>query len=371
MQTRASSPDGNNIKSCILIDYYLYNSINSANFVSENEKPSDTMLDFSRFNSLFSVVNYFTSKEVCRKFLKEQRWGDTIVCPYCGSTHCHERKDGRFICKGCNKSFSVTVGTIFHASNISLKQWFIAMYLVSSHKKGISSCQLARDLSVTQKTAWYMLSKIRTLFCQPSTQLEGEVEMDEMYLGGREKWKHASKHIEGTQGRSTKTKQPIFGMVQRDGAIKAMMVDDTKAATLMPIIKDYVKAHSELFTDELVSYSPLSKMGYEHAIVYHKANEYVNGKASTNCVEGFWSHFRRCIFGVYHHVSVKHLQKYIDEMVLRWNTRKATEGDRFSIMLSCSLGVVSFKDIRGCVDESVYSEVFSKLQLRQLPNSVA
>lgn len=350
-------------KSNNLISYYLPMSKLHCNFAVERttELISETaMLDFSRFNSLISVINFFSTKENCIAFLKEQRWGSTFVCPYCGSTHCYERKGGRFICKGCNHSFCVTVGTIFHASKIALNKWFVAMYLVSAHKKGISSCQLARDLSVTQKTAWYMLSKIRTLFGQPSTQLEGEVEMDEMYLGGKEKWKHASKHVEGTQGRSTKTKQPIFGMVQRDGAIKAMMVDDTKAATLMPIIKDYVKAHSELFTDELVSYSPLSKMGYEHAIVYHKANQYVDGKASTNCVEGFWSHFRRCIFGIYHHVSVKHLQKYIDEMVFRWNTRKATEGERFAILFSRSLGIVSFADIRGYATDGELVEMLEE-----------
>lgn len=306
------------------------------------------MLNFNRFKSLMSLINYFKDEMTCKRFIKEQRWGEVVVCPYCGSVHVYTCKGLRFKCKECKNTFSVKVGTIFEDSNISLRKWFIAMYLISSHKKGISSCQLARDLAVTQKTAWYILHKVRTLYAQDDAKaLCGEVEMDEMYLGGREKNKHASKKVKGTQGRSTKTKKPIFGMIQRGGEAKVIMVDDTKANTLMPIIKQFVKDNSHLFTDELVSYKGLGEMGYTHDIVHHAANEYVNGMASTNAIEGFWGHFKRSIFGIYHFVSVKHLQAYIDEMVFRWNTRKASESNRFEIMLSRSLCNVTYKDVRG------------------------
>lgn len=323
------------------------------------------MINFAHFNNVMSIIEYFTTERICKQFLAEQRWGSTVVCPYCGCTHCYTCKNDRYKCSGCKNTFSAKVGTIFEDSKISLKKWFIAMYLISSHKKGVSSCQLARDIKVTQKTAWYMEQKIRTLYGQSdAVALEGDVELDEMYLGGKEKWKHASKKVEGTQGRSTKTKQPIFGMIQRGGDARIVMVDDARSCTLMPIIKQFVKDNTNLFTDELNAYRGLSKEGFNHGIVMHKANEFVNGKASTNCVEGFWSHFRRCIFGIYHHVSVKHLQKYIDEMVFRWNTRKATEGDRFASMFSNSLRVVNFNDVRGSrISDDVMNDIMSRLSI--------
>lgn len=321
------------------------------------------MMDFAKFDSLISLIEFFNTEHKCKAFLAELRWGKVVVCPYCGSVHVYTCKNDRYKCGDCKNTFSVKVGTIFEDSNISLKKWFIAMYLISSHKKGISSCQLARDLKVTQKTAWYMEQKIRTLYGQSDEiALENEVELDEMYLGGKEKWKHGSKKTEGTQGRSTKTKQPIFGMIQRDGEARILMVDDAKASTLMPIIKQFVKEHSSLFTDELNAYNALEGMGYNHGIVYHKANEYVNGKASTNCVEGFWSHFRRCIFGIYHHVSVKHLQRYIDEMVFRWNTKKASEGTRFEAMFRASLRVVNYDSVRN-YRNSIIDDVVSRLKM--------
>ena len=149
------------------------------------------------------------------------------------------------------------------------------MYLISSHKKGISSHQLSRDIHVTQKTAWFILHKVRTLFTQYDTPaLKGEIELDEMYLGGRETNKHESKKVEGTQGRSTKTKTPIFGMIERNGSVCAMQVETTKAETLLPIIKQFCIESSKLFTDELSSYNVLDKERYYHAIIRHGMKEY-------------------------------------------------------------------------------------------------
>lgn len=305
------------------------------------------MLDFSHFNSLHAVKEYFTTNDICKKFLAQQRWGNTVVCPHCGSVHCYSRKDGRYICGDCNKSFSVTSGTIFHNSNIPLTKWFTAMYEVSSHKKGISSCQLARDIDVTQKTAWFMLQKIRTLYAQDKTILDGEVEMDEMYLGGKEKWKHGDKKTKNNQGRSLKTKEPIFGMIQRDGKAVILHVNNTKGETLIPIIKEYVKLNAKMFTDEGQMYSSLKRNGYQHEHCDHANGQYVTEKgASTNRVEGFWSHFRRSIYGIYHKCSVQYIQRYIDEEVFRWNTRKQTEGSRFEEMFSKASKIVSYKSVR-------------------------
>ena len=175
------------------------------------------MIDFSKFDNLISLTTYFNSNDVCKKAIIGSRWADgDVVCPYCGGHHCVSRKDGRFRCKACGKNFSCLVGAIFENTNLPLIKWFVAMYLISSHKKGISSYQLSRDIKVTQSTAWYMLQKIRLLYPQTDEeQFEGVVECDEVYIGGKEKWKHKSMRTPHTQGRSTKTKTPVFGMMER------------------------------------------------------------------------------------------------------------------------------------------------------------
>ena len=226
------------------------------------------MIDFSQFDSLIAMTMYFNNEAMCRDAIVETRWGigeeQDIVCPYCGQHHCATRKDGKFRCNHCKRNFTCKVGTIFEDSNLSLVKWFIAMYLISSHKKGISSCQLARDIKVTQKTAWYMLHKVRSLYAQNDSEaLCGVVECDEVYIGGKEKWKHKSMRTPNTQGRSTKTKTPVFGMMERSTIInakgeeefmsyvRAMVVEKTDRATLEPIISQFIEEGSTVLTDEL------------------------------------------------------------------------------------------------------------------------
>ncbi len=303
-------------------------------------------IDFTKFDSLLSVAEYFNTDTICKQALEEARWGDDVVCPYCGKHHCTKMKNGRFCCTKCKCNFSVTTKTIFANTKISLKKWFFAMYLISSHKKGVSSHQISRDIKVTQKTAWFMLHKVRSLFTQSDADVLFEiVECDEMYLGGAEKNKHDSKRTEGTQGRSTKTKKPIFGMIQRKGNIVALAVNDTKAETLMPIIKQFVAENTVIYTDELNSYTRLSKENFTHAVVHHNENEFVVGDIYTNTIEGFWSHFKKMVFGTYHSVSKKYLQRYIDEEVYRWNTRKMSESYRFSDMFAKSIGSYEYEDV--------------------------
>ena len=305
-------------------------------------------INFTKFNSLIQLADFFDSEDKCKAAIAQERWGDSgVVCPYCGSTHCHQCADGRYICKGCQNKFSVLVGTIFENTKISLRKWFMAMYLISSHKKGVSSCQLARDINVTQKTAWFMLHKIRGLYGQnDSTVLNGSVEMDEMYLGGRETNKHDSKRTEGTQGRSTKTKTPIFGMIQRDGAVVAMKVENTQGATLMPIVSQFVKEGTTTYTDELSAYNKLSANGYNHLLVNHGKREFVRAKdIHTNSIEGFWGHFKRVIFSTYHCVSKDYVQRYIDEQVYRWNTREEKASVRFHDMFTRACKKYSYSDV--------------------------
>ena len=304
-------------------------------------------IDFTQFDSLFSVMEYFTTDQICKQAIAQSRWSDgDVVCPYCGGHHCHLCKDGRYICKHCNHKFNVTVGTIFENTKISLRKWFIAMYLISSHKKGIASHQLARDIKVTQKTAWFILQKVRTLYGQTVKELSGEVECDEAYIGGREKNKHESKKTEGTQGRSTKTKTPVFGMIERGGKLVAKKVKNTQGNTLSPIIRQIVKPGSRIFTDEFIGYKSLYDSEYTHAIVHHNAKEFVVGDAYTNSIEGFWGQLKRSIFGIYHFVSAKYLQRYVDEAVFRYNTREDKESVRFKEMFGRSLNVVSYKRIK-------------------------
>lgn len=309
----------------------------------------DMKLELEHFDSLISLVNHFNSEKRCRDFITEQRWGKVVVCPFCGSIHIYRCSNGdnQFKCGDCHKRFSCLVGTIFQNTKISLQKWFMAIYLISSHKKGISSHQLGRDLHITQKTAWFILHKVRTLFKQyDDIALDGLVEVDEMYLGGRESNKHESKKVEGTQGRSTKTKTPIFGMVARYGEARAIAVTDTRAATLMPIIKQFIADNAYIFTDEHAAYCGLDREGYKHGVIHHGNKEYVCGDVTTNSVEGFWAHFKRCIFGIYHYVSVEYLQQYINETVFRWNTRKSSESQRFAAMFQKTLCVCSYEDVK-------------------------
>lgn len=304
-------------------------------------------IDFTQFDSLFSVMEYFTTDQICKQTIAQYRWSDgDVVCPYCGGHHCHLCKDNRYLCKHCNHKFNVTVGTIFENTKISLRKWFIAMYLISSHKKGIASHQLARDIKVTQKTAWFILQKVRTLYGQTVNELSGEVECDEAYIGGREKNKHESKRTEGTQGRSTKTKTPVFGMIERGGKLVAKKVKNTQGNTLSPIIRQIVKPGSRIFTDEFIGYKSLYDSEYTHAIVHHNAKEFVVGDAYTNSIEGFWGQLKRSIFGIYHFVSAKYLQRYVDEAVFRYNTREDKESVRFMEMFGRSLNVVNYKRVK-------------------------
>lgn len=328
------------------------------------------MIDFSKFNSLIAMTMYFNNEDVCKDAIIETRWGkeqeQDVVCPYCGQHHCVTRKDGKFRCNHCKRNFTCKVGTIFEDSNLSLVKWFIAMYLISSHKKGISSCQLARDIKVTQKTAWYMLHKVRALYAQNDSEaLSGEVECDEVYIGGKEKWKHQSMRTPKTQGRSVKTKTPVFGMMERSeiknkkgnmefmSYVRAMVVEKIDRATLEPIIGQFIEDGSTVFTDELSAYNHVGDMGYNHRVCNHSALLFVcedDGSVYTNNIEGFWSHFRRMITGCYHDVSDKHLQTYIDEACFRWNTRKMSESKRFTDMFTTSIGLVkSNKEFKLCV----------------------
>lgn len=298
------------------------------------------------FTNLVEVMMHFSDERTCKEYLSQMRWPNGIVCPHCeNDDKIYTMKNG-YKCAKCRKPFSVTKGTIFENSAIPLQKWFAAIWLMTSHKKGISSLQLHRDLGITQKSAWFLLQRIRFAVRTKSfnAPLNNTVEIDETYIGGKNKNRHASKKVEMTQGGSYKDKTPVFGLVERNGRVVAMRVRDTKRATLMPIIHQNVSKDVKIMSDEFKSYQNISTI-YDHEVVNHGNGNYVIGNSHTNTIEGFWSLLKRGIIGIYHNVSEKHLDAYVDEFEYRYNTKDLECVDRFSNMLTLSNSRITYKQL--------------------------
>ncbi|AYD48268.1 IS1595 family transposase [Arachidicoccus soli] len=240
--------------------------------------------------------------------------------------------------KECYKKFSVTVGTIFENSKVALRTWFAAMYLVSTSKKGVSSLQLAEQLGITQKTAWFVLHRIREMLKDNNdSKLEGSIQVDETYVGGKNKNRHADKKVENSQGRAAIDKTPVVGLIQQDGSVRAFVVKTTDAKTLHTIMGQNVSEGSTIITDSYRSYNGLDSR-YTHVSVKHEGGKgYVvrigDVAYHTQNIENFWSIFKRDIIGIYHFVSAKHLQRYCSEFNYRYNNRKDTGVEKFKTAL--------------------------------------
>lgn len=286
------------------------------------------------FNSIISLITTFDTEQKCINYLEKQRWPNRVISPYNALSKVYKCKNNQYKCKASNKFFNVRTNTMFEGSNIKLRTWFLAIYLIASHKKGISSCQLAKYLNVTQKTSWFILQRIRKcLICENKNILNNEVEVDEVYIGGKIR---NDKNKPNAQGRSTKYKTPIFGMVERNGKLNAKKVNNAQCYTLLSNIVRYVK-DATIYSDEWLGYKDVKKL-YEHYIIKHSQNEYVNGNIYTNTIEGFWAILKRGFLGTYQYVSKKHIQIYVDEFVFRYNTRKMSESDRFGYLIK-NIGV--------------------------------
>jgi transposase len=272
-----------------------------------------------------TFLERFPDDEACLEYLKEERYpGGVTYCAKCEQERKHHRVTGRpaYACDYCGSMISPMAGTIFEHSSTSLRKWFYAMYLMGSTRCGISAKQIQRETGVTYKTAWRMFKQIRSLLSEPDMQLEGStVEMDETYMGGPRR---------GRRGRppaGDKQKTCVIGIVERGtserkGRVIAVTADAATRANLHGLAKEHVLPESTIFTDELHSYDGLDKInGYQHRRINHSAGVYVLGDVHTNTIEGFWSLVKRGIGGVYHAVSQKYLQTYLDEYSFRYNRR--------------------------------------------------
>jgi transposase-like protein len=269
--------------------------------------------------NIIGIYKRFPTQESCLEYLMQIRWNGTPSCPYCKSTRSSKLKS-RFHCNNCNASYSVLVGTIFKGTKLELQKWFLAVSLILNGKKGYSARQLARDIEINPNTAWLMLMKIRVAMKQDTDLLEGIVEADETYVGGRRRNKHSDKKGAYGDGRGVNTKAPVLGVVQRGGQVRAIMTHSIGGKQIHKFIKDRVKKGSTLYTDEYGSYKSLRHL-YTHGSVNHSIRQYVEGDKHTNTLEGFWGMLKRGINGSYHSVTRKYLQKYIDEFCFRYNNR--------------------------------------------------
>lgn len=276
-----------------------------------------TMRDFN---------NEFPNDSACLDYVCEQRWPNHVaLCSKCGVERKHHRVGNRtaYACDYCGNHIYPLAGTIFEKSTTPLKTWFYAIYLMGSTRCGISAKQIQRETGVTYKTAWRMFRQIRSLLSEDGLQLEGSsVEMDEAYHGGKRRGYYATPGRPGP----TSNKVPVIGMVERStpeklGRVVARVAGDTSKKTLHGLAKEYILPSSTVFTDDYSAYDGLEKQGYTHKRIRHSAKVYVVGDIHTNTIEGFWSTVKRGIGGVYHNVSAKYLQTYLNEYCYRYNRR--------------------------------------------------
>lgn len=305
-----------------------------------------------RFDSLDQLYENITNEEAAHKYIAQIRWRHGMYCPKCGSTgKVYAFSDGkRYKCTDCRDQFTVRIGTIFQNSPVPLRKWIVAIWLMSSNRRGIPATQLQRELGVAYNTALFMKHRIRKAFgaTDNAPRLSGTIEVDESYIGGREANKHKHKRTGGTKGRSIKTKKPVLAMLQRGGDIVARPVENTKKRTIAREVLKSVASGSVISTDEFLSYRHLGRL-YHHVMVNHRVGQYVKGMAHTNGVESFWSLLKRGYIGIYYKMSAKHLHRYVDEYSARFNMRKErSSGIRCENIISrITCGKLSWRELTG------------------------
>ncbi|MYE50003.1 MAG: IS1595 family transposase [Gammaproteobacteria bacterium] len=292
--------------------------------------------------SVPQLYRAFPDDASCRKWLEGVRWQGEPVCPHCGGLDDIKppppSKPGHWWCKPCRKHFTATTGTCLHSTKIPLQDWLFAIYSVLTARKGVSSLQLSKELGITQKSAWFMLQRIREACDKGDFRIGGIVEVDETYIGGKESNKHESRKLRA--GRGPVGKSAVVGARERGGRVKAKPVDRTDGATLIPFVEGSVEPGSTVYTDDAAAYAALPSVinQFQHDTVAHGAGEYVRGDVHTNSIEAVWSVLKRSITGTWHKVSPKHLARYVNETTFRLNEGNC-EVDTIDRMMALAFGI--------------------------------
>lgn len=290
--------------------------------------------------TLLQAARYFADLDVCEEFMREIKWhNNDPVCPKCGSERIGEIKTRRLMrCKDCRKQFSSKVGTIFEDSPLGLDKWFVAVWAIANCKNGVSSHEMGRTIGVTQRTAWFMLHRIRVAMdCVSPDKFDGTSEMDTTYVGGKASNMHAKRRTKQIKGRGAAGKTAVHGILQRGtgdraSQVNATVIGDNGTESTAVHVKRTVKQGSEVYTDEARAYDSMVR-DYMHEAVNHSI-EYVKGAVHTNGIENFWSLFKRSVKGTYVSVMPYHLFRYVSEQVYRFNYRKLTDANRFWLLMN-------------------------------------
>lgn len=288
------------------------------------------------FNTIIDFLEYFKDEKTCLSYLKEIRFKNSEFCPHCGHNKVYTFKDGKtYKCAKCRKPFSIKVGTIFGDSKIPLKKWFLAIFLLWNNHKGISSIQLAEQVGVTQKTAWFMAQRIREAYTKGENMKGSIFEVDETYIGGKEKNKHLSK-------KNKTNKEAVLGIVARKGNLELNHIGEANRYSVSKVLNKKFNKDDVVITDETQIYD---KVLLNRRTVNHSKKEYANGEIYTNTIENAFGIVKRSLYGIYHKVSKKHLQRYLNEIMFRYNYRNKDNFDKVKICLGNMNNRLKYKEL--------------------------
>ena len=302
----------------------------------------------TEFKSIIDLLTTFPDEESCIKHLESLLWPQGPVSPFDSMSKVYKCRNNRYYCKNSNRYFNVKNGTCFEDTKLPLRKWFVAIWFFTNHKRGISSCQLATEIDVTQKTAWFMLQRLRFCLENDEQKNQGTVELDETFVGGKNSNRHMNKRVKNNSGRSFKDKTPVFGMLERETKkIKLFAIKSTSGKLIRPHIHNNISYTATLISDEWHAYRGLDEF-YIHKIIDHSRHEYVsreNTFVHTNSIEGVWTTLKKVYHGTYYHITPRHLQLYCNEISYRWNTMQMKAYERVNGLLTRLGKRLKFKTI--------------------------